>query len=171
VHELLARIALGRRDAASAREQGQLAATADPRLPLPQYVDARLLYDKGHYEAALPLFEAASGVLLHSKGRPIAELHYYTAETLRRLNRDSEAEDQLLGELADFPDNLKARAALATLYHESGRSDEAVKAVASLMEIAPTADGYLLASRLLADFGERQKAAMVQAEAQRFFKQ
>ena len=38
------------------RVRKPLAHEADPALPLPAYVDARLLYDQGKYEAALPLF-------------------------------------------------------------------------------------------------------------------
>ena len=54
-HELLARVALARHDADTARVEAGLARGADPALPLPAYVEARLLYEQGRYEEALPL--------------------------------------------------------------------------------------------------------------------
>lgn len=58
-HEMLARIALAKHDADAAREEAALAHTEDPALPLPAYVDARLLYEQGKYADALPGFEEA----------------------------------------------------------------------------------------------------------------
>ncbi len=55
-HEMLARIALLRHDAETAREEAVLAREDDPTLPLPVYVEGRILYDQGQYADALPLF-------------------------------------------------------------------------------------------------------------------
>src|SRR5258708_4141471 len=55
-HEMLAKIALARHDIDAAREEAGLAREADPTLPLPIYIDARVLYDQGQYAEALPLF-------------------------------------------------------------------------------------------------------------------
>ncbi len=56
-HELLARIALARRDVDAAREEAALAQEAVPALPLPTFIEARILYDEGKYADALPLFQ------------------------------------------------------------------------------------------------------------------
>ena len=80
-----------------------------------EFSDARTLFNRQRYKAALPLFEGTIDHLLEDKGRPIADLHYYAGETLARLDRHADAQAELLKELEDFPDNLKARAELAKL--------------------------------------------------------
>jgi tetratricopeptide (TPR) repeat protein len=166
-HELLARIALAKHDAETAREEAALARKADPVCPLPQYVEARLLYDQGKYEEALPLFERAIAELKKPGAAPIAELHFYTADILTRLNRTAEAEAEFLEELRAFPHNLRARTGLAMLLHAGGRPDEATTAVTDMVRAIPTADGYTTAARLLTTFGDRRQAEELRAEARR----
>src|SRR5206468_3794508 len=54
-HEMLANIAITRHDVDSAREEARLAHDADPTMPLPAYIEGRILYDQGEYEDVLPL--------------------------------------------------------------------------------------------------------------------
>ena len=168
-HELLARLALAKHDAETAREEAALALKADPAFPMPQYVDARLLYDQGKYDEALTLFERAAAVLEKPGASPIAELHFYMGDVLIRQERTAEAEAALLEELRAFPQNLRARGALALLYHTGGRSDEASSAVSDLIRAIPTPDGYATAARLLTTFGDRKQAEAVRAEGRRVF--
>jgi tetratricopeptide (TPR) repeat protein len=114
---------------------------------MPQYVEARLLYDQGKYDEALALFERAAAALEKPGAPPIAELHFYLGDILIRQERTAEAEAALLEELRAFPKNLRARGALALLYHAGGRSDEASGAVSAIRAI-PTPDGYATAARL-----------------------
>jgi len=167
-HELLARIAVSRRDAEAAREEAGLAHDADPRLPMPSFVAARLAYDQGHFEDALPLFEQA---LEEQKkgGAPLADLHYYAADTYARLDRESESEAQYLAELRDFPYHLRARAGLATLYHVTDRSDAAAAAIAEMTDVVPTPEAYALAARLWMLVGNRLQAEAVRAEMRERF--
>ena len=168
-HEVLANIALLRHDADAARDQAELAHQADRAVPMPAYIDGRLLYDQGKYADALPSFEQATAALRQSKDVHIPDLHFYTADTLGRLERYPEAEVQFLEELRYFPQNTRARAGLAMLYHTTGRADAATRAVADLMRITPTPDAYALAARLLTLFGSRQQAEAVRAEARHTF--
>ncbi len=168
-HELLARLALAKHDAETAREEAALALKADPAFPMPQYVDARLLYDQGKYDEALTLFERAAAALEKPGAVPIAELHFYMGDILIRQERTAEAEAALLEELRAFPQNLRARGALALLYHTGGRSDEASSAVSDLIRAIPTPDGYATAARLLTTFGDRRQAETVRAEGRRVF--
>ena len=124
-HELLARIALVRREAVVARSEAELAEAADPERPVRAYVDGRLAFDDHHYEDALELFESALAALEASELDPPADLRVYAADALRRLDRAAEAEDLLLEELRDAPWNSRARAGLAALYRSTGRSDDA----------------------------------------------
>jgi arylsulfatase A-like enzyme len=168
-HELLARIALAKHDPELAREEAALARKADPGFPFPQYIEARLLYDQGRYEEALPLFEQAAAELKKPGASPIAELHFYMADVLTRLDRVGEAEAEFLEELGTFPQNLRARSALAMLYHTGGRSEEATTAVSDMVRAIPTPDGYAAAARLLTTFGDRRQAEAVRAEGRRVF--
>lgn len=168
-HTLLARIALARRDPEAAREHAGLAGQADPAVPLPVYVDARLLYDQGNYADALPLFERAIAEVERAGGPAMMDWHYYTADTLARLERFADAEAQFAEELRLFPYNTRARTGLATVYHATGRIDEAVDALAALVRITPTPDAYALSARLLTAFGRPQQAARLRAEARKAF--
>jgi arylsulfatase A-like enzyme/predicted Zn-dependent protease len=162
-HELLAKIALARHDTDAAREEAGLAREADPTLPLPIYIDARLLYDQGKYDEALPLFEQAIAELQKSTLQ-IAELHFYTADTLARLERYDEAVGEFNEELKYFPQNTRARAGLAMVYQANDEPDEAARAVSDMTRVSPTPDSYALAAKLYQMFGDRKKAEAMRAE-------
>jgi tetratricopeptide (TPR) repeat protein len=168
-HELLARIALAQGDKEAARGEAELARRADPSLlPLPLYVEGRLLYDEGRYNDALPLFERAAGESERAGDRsPIADLHYHAGDTFLRQERYAEAEYQLLMELKRFPQNMRARTALATLYHTTGRAREAADMAADLVRLNPTPEGYTVAARLWTTLGNRREAAALRAKAHR----
>jgi tetratricopeptide (TPR) repeat protein len=166
-HELLARIALMRRDAATAREHAALAREAEPTLPAPAFVEGRILYDANQWEKALESFQGAVAEIDKTGAPPLADLHYYTGDTLVRLERPAEAEYHLLRELRSYPQHVRARGALAALYHETGRDDEAGEVLEAMLRISPTPEAYSLAARLWTTFGNPSQAAAVRAEAAR----
>ena len=168
-HELLAKIALARRDVDAAREEAELAQKADPTLPLPIFIEARILYDQGRFEEALPLLQQTIKEVNRSPGLQIAELHFYTGDTLGRLERYPEAESELIEELKHFPQNTRASAGLAMLYQATGRSDAASKVLADMVQTTPTPDTFALAARVWTLFGNRQQAAALRAQARRAF--
>jgi len=166
-HEMLAKIALARHDTEAAREHAALAREADPTLPLPIYIDARLLYDQGKYADALPLFIQAIAELRKSGTLQITELHFYTGDTLGRLERYQEAEAEFLEELKYFPHNTRARGGLAMLYQASGQPDAASRVLNDMTRGTPTPESFALAIRLHTMFGNRVQADAVRAEARR----
>ena len=169
-HEMLAKIALAKRDTEGAREEARLARVEDPTLPLPAYIDARVLYDQGKYADALPGFQEAVAELKKAGASQISELHFYTGDTLARLEQYPEAETQFIEELKYFPQNTRARGGLAMLYQASGKPDEAARVVGDMLRITPTPDSYALAARLYTMFGDRKKAEAVRADARHAFK-
>ncbi|HZT75378.1 MAG TPA: sulfatase-like hydrolase/transferase [Vicinamibacterales bacterium] len=168
-HELLAKIALARHDADEARAEAALAQKAEPRLPLVPFVEARLLYDQGAFADALPHFETALAEQKKHGDVPLAELHYFAADTYGRLERYPEAERQFVAELHDYPQDVRARAGLAMLYQATGRPDEAQRTIDQMMRVTPTPESYGLAARLWTMFGNRQQADAVRAEARHAF--
>jgi arylsulfatase A-like enzyme/Flp pilus assembly protein TadD len=165
-HEMLAKIALARHDTDAARDEAALAREADPTLPLPIYIDARLLYDQGKYADALPLFQQAVAELKKSTLQ-ITELHFYSGDTLGRLERYAEAEAEFLEELKYFPQNTRARAGLAMIYQATEQPEAAARVLGDLTRITPTPDSFALAARLYTMFGNRKEAEAVRAEGRR----
>ena len=94
----------------------------------------------------------------------IPNLNYYLADSLGRLERYREAEFYFAGELAEFPNNLRARAGQAMLYRATGRDAESEKAIGALLR-AGSPEAYDLAAQLWTMFGEPEKAAAVKAKA------
>jgi len=168
-HEMLAKIALARHDPDEAREAARLAHEADPTVPLPQFIEARLLYDEARYEDALSLFEQAIRELKKPGALQVSELHFYAADTLARLERSDEAEAEFFEELKYFPQNTRARAGLAMLYQAGDRFDEAETVLSDMIRITPTPDSYALAARLYSMFGNRKQAEAIRAESRRAF--
>ena len=168
-HEMLAKIALARHDPDAAREEAGLAHADDPALPLPAYVDARVLYDQGKYADALPGFTAAIADVKKPGSAQISELHFYTGDTLARLERYPEAETEFVEELKYFPQNIRARGGLAMLYQANGKPEEAVKVLADMLRITPAPDSYALAARLYTMFGDRKQADTIRRDSRRMF--
>ena len=166
--ELLARVALARRDREAARRQAELARENDPTLPLPDFVQGRILHEDGRYAEALPVFERALEAV-RSRTLAMGELHFYLGDTLARLDRPAEAEMHFRDELQLTPNDLRARAGLAMLYQSQGAAEAAAAAVDALLEAAPTPEGYRLAAQLWEMFGGSRRAAAVRAEAARRF--
>ena len=167
-HGLLARVALARRDREAARRQARLGRDADPTLPLPDFVQARILHEDGRYAEALPVFERT---LAAARSRTLmpAELHFLLGDTLARLDRPAEAEVHFREELRLAPQDTRTRSALAMLYQSQGETAAAARSIGELLEAAPTPAGYRLAAQLWEMFGGRWRAAEIRAEAARRF--
>lgn len=168
-HEILARIALARRDPDEARREAELAARAAPKWPIQACVDGRIAYEGGEFSEALPFFEQAIAALDKAGGPAIPDLHFYAAETFARLERPAEAEAEYGEELRAFPQNARAHAGLATLYRTTGRPEEAEAIAAEMVRVAPTPDSYTLAARLWKSFGKPRLAESVRAEGRKVF--
>jgi len=168
-HTVLALVALARKDADTAHSEARDAQQADPARALPAYVDARLLVDDGNDADALAILEKVDATSDKTPATPLMNLKLLTGEVLVRSDRAAEAEPFFVGELRDFPHNLNARAALATLYQMSGQTDEAAMTVADLVRITPSPEAYALAAKLWTSFGDRKQAAAVRAEARTLF--
>jgi len=124
-HELLARVALLHRDFVGAREEAALAEAADPKRPVGAFIDGRIAWEQGRYEAAADAFDAALTTVAKTHADLPADFRYYAADTLLRVDRTPEAEYLLLEDVRDYPLNARTRALLTSLYRSTGRADDA----------------------------------------------
>jgi predicted Zn-dependent protease len=124
-HELLARVALLRRDFVGAREEAALAEMADPKRPVAAFIDGRIAYEQGRYEAAADAFDGALAAVAKTHADLPVDFRSYAADTLMRVDRTPEAEYLLLDEARDYPLNPRVRSLLTTLYRSTGRADDA----------------------------------------------
>jgi choline-sulfatase len=166
--QVLAKVLVARKDYDGAREHAANAVRNDPSVPMDSYVEGLVLIQQGHYEDALPNFVEAAAALQTSHVR-LLDLHYYTGDTLARLDRWDEAIPEFRQELDSFPRNLPARAGLARAFHATGQTDEAEGALDELTEVAPTPEGYALAARTWTMMGYSRRAEALRAEARRLF--
>ncbi len=114
-HVLLADIALAGDDADLARREAALADEAEPGTPIAQLVDARRLVAEGRDEEAAAVLGRALAAA-RDGDRPLPGLHALAGETFARLQQHDRAKTELVEELHQFPENARARKALAALY-------------------------------------------------------
>ena len=165
-HEMLARIAVHRRDDAAARRHAQLAQQADPGLPMPAFIDGLILHGREQYQPAAERFLEAKRAMA-ARTEQLADLNYYAADSLARLERYAEAEPLFNAEIALFPTHPRAHAGLAMLYRATGRIPDSDRAIAQLVRRNPSREGHSLAAELWTMFGEPARAAAARAEAAR----
>lgn len=164
-HELLARLAVQRRDADAARHHAAEAAKADPTHPMPAFVDGLLLYNSGAYAAAIPPLQNAVRAL-EGRTEQVADVRYVLADSLAREGRFDEAASIFTAEIAIYPTHLLARAGLAMTEWQRGRRAEARAAVEALETAAGRSgqlQGYQFAAQLWAEFGDTARAQRARA--------
>jgi tetratricopeptide (TPR) repeat protein len=167
-HELLARVALASGDNDTARTEAAIATKADPSLAMPQFINGRIEYSRGHYDQAWLEFQEALH-LSSQRTRQVAELHLYSGDTLAHLGHFAEAEMEFKNEVRYFPQNVSAYASLANLYHAEDRSQESLTVLEMMVRNVSTREAYGLAAQLLTNFGDTNKAAAVRAASNRLF--
>lgn len=168
-HEMAARVALAGKDADTALEHARAAQSADPALPVEQFVAGRLLYDEGRYEDAAEAFESA---VEHANetGRTLADLHLYHGESLAELQQYADAEVQFREELRAFPRNIQAYTSLAMLYRASNRNALVEDVLNEMVAATPTPEGYAVAARLWTMLGDRSRAEALRSDARARFR-
>jgi len=167
-HEMAARVALAEKDEERATRHAEAAHTADPTLPVPQFVHGRLLYDEGKYEEAVARFSEAIDAL-KDRNVTLPDLHFYFGEALARLDRYADAEAQFRDELRVYPRNVQAYTSLAMLYRASNRDAAVEDVLNELVAATPTPEGYAVAARLWTILGERSRAEALRSDARARF--
>ncbi len=167
-HQTLANIALAKKDYAEAQRQADLAAQADPTLPMPTYIRGMIAYNQGQYQEALPLLMKARDEWAARTMQP-ADLRFYVGDTLARLERYPEAERMFREELSIYPSSMRARSGLAMLYASTNRPDDVEREIAEMLKVSPSPMAYETAAHLWDMFGQPDRAASVRSEAKAKF--
>jgi tetratricopeptide (TPR) repeat protein len=163
-HEMLARIAVERKDWAEATRQADVAQQLDASTTAVPFVKGMQFYKTGQYEQAVALLEEAARPAKPGV-RPLPDVGPCFADALGRLERYAEAEVAWKEEVVRSPYNVQARVSLAMLYHAQRRDAEAEEKIREMVRAVPTPDAYNAAARLWTILGEKERADEARAEA------
>jgi arylsulfatase A-like enzyme len=167
-HQTLANIALDENRPDEALREADLAAQADPTLPLPLVVRGIIEYKHQRYAEALPLLMKARDAYAGRTVQP-TDLHFYIGDSLARLERYREAEPFFQRELQLYPQSINARSGLAMLYQAMDRPAEAERAIEDMLRVTPNPPAYQRAEELYRMFGRLDRADAVRADARARF--
>jgi arylsulfatase A-like enzyme/predicted Zn-dependent protease len=161
-HHALANIALRQKQPDAAIRQAELAAAADPTIPVPQLIRGLIAYERGQVAEALPLLTEAHEAYAR-RTLQTNDLNFYIADSLARLERYAEAERYFQEEIRLYPQNTRARAGLAMMYQAMGRAADAERAIEEMVRVSPTPVSFARAEALWRMFGREDKAADMRA--------
>lgn len=162
-HQALALVAVAAGRDADALREADLAAAADPGLPMPAFVKGMLAYNARRYDEALRhLMAARDGYARRST--QARDLHFMIGDSLARLARYAEAEPFIREEIRLYPEHVRARASLAMLYQSMDRTTDAERALTDLVRDVPSPEASETAVRVWRMFGRPDRAAGVAAQ-------
>jgi arylsulfatase A-like enzyme/predicted Zn-dependent protease len=163
-HQAIALIEVSRKRDGEAMRQAELAAKAEPGLPMPLFIRGTIEYNSQRYGEALKyLLEARTAY--SQRSAQARDLHFMIGDSLARLERYQEAEPFLVAETRLYPQHVRARASLALLYQSMGRPAEAERVLTDLTRDVPTREAYDTVARLWRMFGRPDRAAAADAAA------
>jgi len=164
-NEVLARIALARRDWPEAERQANLALQGHQGRKLPYVVLAQVRRARGDLPGALEMLDEVEAKLRRSGQGEMSNLHYFRADILARMDRTAEAEAEFRKELSIFPDNTAAWTGLALLHASLGQPEATRRDLEDLLRAVPTPRGYAAAAEALRILGDVEGARRLEERA------
>ena len=161
-HEVLARIALLRRDFDGAQREATLALEGHQGRKLPYIVLSQVAKARGDLPGALRMLDEVLAKLARSGQGEMSNVHYFRADVLARLDRTAEAETEFRKEIAAFPDNAAAWSGLALLYASLGRTADAGRTIDGLLAACPNPRGRRAAAETLRILGDPAAAREIE---------
>jgi choline-sulfatase len=160
-HQALALIEVTRHHDDEAVREAELAAKAEPGLPMPAFIRGTIAYKNEDYvEATRLLMQAREGYATRST-QP-RDLYFMIGDSFARLEQYPEAEPYLKEEVRLYPQHVRARASLALLYQSTNRPADAERVLTALVREVPTPDALATAARVWRMFGRPDRAADVE---------
>jgi choline-sulfatase len=162
-HGLLARVALARKDFATAEKEARQAMEEDEGERIgPLITLAEVLHARGDNQGALETLRQATAAYEQRQAKDpdlLRGLALIRGQALADLGDAAGAEAAFREEIRLFPDNLRAYSSLALVYALSGRPAEVGPTLRSLVETNPTPDAYAEAVKTLRLVGDQRSAS------------
>jgi tetratricopeptide (TPR) repeat protein len=156
-HHLLGRVALARRDFATAEREAR-AAAEDPAFRGPAAVlQALVLVQQGRLAPALHLLDRVRSET--GAATAVRDLESTRGDILARMERGDEAEAAFQAEIRSFPQNREAWSRLALLYFASGKPEEGAGALEKMFEASRDPSTAVMAAEIAEAVGENGLAA------------
>jgi arylsulfatase A-like enzyme/Flp pilus assembly protein TadD len=152
-HDLLARIALARRDYDRAVAEAKQALDSRERI-LALMTLARVEVERKNLPAALEYADRADAALRQRSSTSVKGLNYLRGDILARMERNDEAEAAFREEIRLFPKDAQAYKNLILLMVTEGRTEEATQLVFSLEKASPTPPSYVAIATTLKTVGD-----------------
>lgn len=134
-HEVLAAIALERKDFDEAEKEARIAIGKNRNRPQAGILLARSRRGRGDLPGALTQLDETRSRF--PAGSHVSDLEYLRGDILARLGREAEAERAFRQEIESFPGNPPGWTGLALLFASQGRSEEARELLSRMVRAAP----------------------------------
>jgi tetratricopeptide (TPR) repeat protein len=157
-HEVLARVALRRKDFAKARAEANAAFDNDRNRPGNLMLVGQITMEEGKPDEALRYFDQAAALLQSKNRAALPRLNFFRGDALARLGRSDEAEAALLAEIKNFPTDPQPYKNLILLYAVEERNDAATQLIFALEKASPTPPSYVAISETLKTIGDTKGA-------------
>jgi arylsulfatase A-like enzyme/Tfp pilus assembly protein PilF len=154
-HEVLARVALRRKDFAKARQEANAAFDNERNRPGNLMLLGQISLEEGKVDDALRLFDQTAAMLQSTHRAPLERLNFFRGDALARLGRSDEAEAAFLQEIKAFPSDPQSYKNLILLYAVEARTDAATQLIFQLEKVAPTPPSYIAIAETLKTIGDR----------------
>jgi tetratricopeptide (TPR) repeat protein len=166
-HALMARVALARRDFASAEKEASIAIGPNNPQPSMLLLMADVKRAAGDLPGALAATEAAAQRARVLGVPALYRLDFLRGDILARMDRPAEAAEAYRREIATFPQNTQAYANLAIIYFLEGRTGEIDRLFEQMVAANPHPGAYALAAKTMETLEQREAAARWRARAKK----
>ncbi len=159
-HTLLARIALARKDYATAEAEAGVAMNDEFARPAAGVVLAQTMTQQNNLQPALALIDRISAEAQENHLGAIEGLDFARGDLLARMNRFDDAINAFKREIAAYPHGKQAYANLALVYALKGDRGQALAALELMATNSPNRRTYLFAAHTLDQLNDPSDAAL-----------
>jgi tetratricopeptide (TPR) repeat protein len=146
-HQLLARVAMARRDFATAEREAQAAIGANNPQPAAMLLLAEIHRSRGDLQGALAATDAAAKRAQELGVPKLYRLDFLRGDIYARMDRPADASAAYQREIANFPENTQAYANLAIIYFIEGRRTDVERVLDAMVKANPHPGARALAAR------------------------
>ncbi len=162
---VIGRVALARRDLATAKRQGREAGSDPSSKPAALVLLAQVALIERDFGQAMSLADDAERLTRETGANPVPLVDYVRGNVHAFSGRAAEAEAAFRREIETFPHEREAYASLAVLQLLQGKGAEAEATMRRFVEANPGSASYLFAARTFAEVGDQRRAAAWRAKA------